>query len=211
MSCALLVDHPITELFTVIRFECFLQMQALSSSSSWSAPILKFSMRCREREKKSDRQCWWRAGRDGGRIISLVVSIGWHLRRVPCGRAGRRLPEPAATTTPADFLSRVSAVDPCVSLALANPSSPVSPCATGTSRAATSCSSSSLSIALYVLTIGSSPNFFYVTSNRASLLTTAENISCTTNSRTRCFNLLAVFVPNKWVILALASYGLNKA
>jgi len=52
MSCALLVDHPITELFTVIRFECFLQMQALSSSSSWSAPILKFSMRCREREKK---------------------------------------------------------------------------------------------------------------------------------------------------------------
>ena len=188
-------------------------MQALSSSS-WSAPILKFSMRCREREKKSDRQCWWRAGRDGGMdyIAGCLDQLARRpSSRVPCGRAGRRLPEPAATTTPADFLSRVSAVDPCVSLSLANPSSPVSPCATGTSRAATSCSSSSLSIALYVLTIGSSPNFFYVTSNRASLLTTAENISCTTNSRTRCFNLLAVFVPNKWVILALASYGLNKA
>jgi hypothetical protein len=38
----------------------------------------------------------------------LVVSIGWHLRRAPCGRARRRLPDPATTATPPDFFCLVS-------------------------------------------------------------------------------------------------------
>jgi len=110
MSCALLVDHPITELFTVIRFECFLQMQALSSSSSWSAPILKFSMRCREREKKE-----W--------STMLMASRTWRGKDYITGCLDRLAPSSSALWScgtspsrtgrdddPGGLLSRVSAV-----------------------------------------------------------------------------------------------------